>query len=101
MENYFPRGDVNLDLLTEVNIRPRLNFTEGTIIFYCSPNKRTVNFCFIHPIHRFLKSILSCKIWKVGYQVPDLAAVTASLRAREIVRTNTHGLVSKYEHCQK
>ena len=28
----------------------RLNFTEGTIIFYDSPNKRAVNICFIHHI---------------------------------------------------
>ena len=32
-----------------VNSKRRLNFTEGTIIFYYSPNKRAVNICFIHP----------------------------------------------------
>ena len=37
----------------EVNSRPRLSFNKGTIIFYHSPNKRVVNICFIHPIHRF------------------------------------------------
>ena len=39
--------------------------------------------------------------WKVGYRVPNSAAETASLRVREIVKNNTHGLVSKHEHCQK
>ena len=72
----------------EVNSRPRLSFTEGTIIFYHSPNTRAVNICFIHP-----------GIWKVGYRVSNSAAVTASSRVREIVKTNTHRLVSKHEHC--
>ena len=56
-----PEVKFNLGLLftkarrAEVNSRQRLNFTEGTIIFYHSPNKRAVNICFIHPtgIHRF------------------------------------------------
>ena len=58
MENYCPEVKFNLCLLftearrAEVNSRQRLNFTEGTIIFYHSPNKRAVNICFIHPIHR-------------------------------------------------
>ena len=43
--------------MAEVNSRSRLNFTKGPIIFYHSPNKRAVNICFIHRIHRFLKSI--------------------------------------------
>ena len=43
-------------LFTEAgSSRPRLNFTEGTIIFYHSVNKKkTVNVCFILPIYRFL-----------------------------------------------
>ena len=43
-------------IVPEVNstCRQRLNFTKGTIIFYHFPNKRAVNICFIHPIHRFL-----------------------------------------------
>ena len=31
---------------------------------------------------------------------PNLAVVTASLIVREIVKINTHGLVSKHEHFQ-
>ena len=59
VENYCPEVKLNLCLLftedrrAEVNSRPMLSFTEGTIIFYHSPNKRAVNICFIHPIHRF------------------------------------------------
>ena len=57
VENYCPEAKFNIGLLftearAEVNSRPRLNFTEGTIIFYNSPNKVAVNICFIHPIHR-------------------------------------------------
>ena len=60
MENYCPEVKLNPGLLftkarrAEVNSRPGLSFTEGSIIFYHSPNKRTVNICFIHPIHRNL-----------------------------------------------
>ena len=49
MENYCPEVKFNLGLLftetrrAEVNSRPKLNFTEDTIIFYHSPNKRAVN----------------------------------------------------------
>ena len=46
--------------------------------------------------------VLFCiKIWKVGYRVPNSAAVTASSRVREIVKNNIHGLVSNHEHCRK
>ena len=60
VENYCSDVKFNLGLLftkarrAEVISRPRLNSTEGTIIFYHSPNKRAVNICFIHPIHKFL-----------------------------------------------
>ena len=44
-----PEVKFNLGLIftdgAEVNSRPRLNFTEGTIIFYHSPNKTAVNIC--------------------------------------------------------
>ena len=59
VENYRPEVKFNLSLLftevrrAEVNSRLRLNFTEGAITFYHSPNKRAVNICFIHLIHRF------------------------------------------------
>ena len=59
MENYCPEVKVNIGLLftearrAEVNSRPRLNFTEGTIIFFNSPNKIAVNICFIHPFIDF------------------------------------------------
>ena len=56
VENYCPRGEIQPCLLfTEArSLVERLNFTEGTIIFYHSPNlKKTVDaVCFIHPIHR-------------------------------------------------
>ena len=55
VENYCPEVKLNLGLLAEVNSRPMLSFTEGTIILYHSPNKRAVNICFIHPIHRFFR----------------------------------------------
>ena len=45
----------------EVNSRQRLNFTEGTIIFYHFPSKRAVNICFIHPIHRFFSPYRTVK----------------------------------------
>ena len=44
--------------------KPRLNFTEGTTIFYHSLNKRAVNICFIHPIHRFFSSYQIAKSGK-------------------------------------
>ena len=87
MENYCP----------EVNSRPRLNFTKGAIISYHSPNKRAVTICFIHPTHRFL-IIPNRQIWKGGYRVQNSAVVTTSSRVREIVKTNTYGLVSRREH---
>ena len=107
MENYCPEVKLNLGLLfteahsAKVNSRPSLSFTEGTIIFYHSPNKRAVNICFIHPIHRFFSPYQTVKIFKVGYRVPNSAAVTASSKVREMVKTNTHGSVSKHEHCRK
>ena len=67
VENYCPKVKLNLGLLftkarrAEVNSRPRLSFTEGTIIFYHSPNKRAVSFCFIHPIHRFFSPYQTVK----------------------------------------
>ena len=70
MENYCPEVKHNLGLLftearrAEVNSRPRLSFTEGTIIFYHSPNKRAVNICFIHPIHRFFSPYRTVKSGK-------------------------------------
>ena len=75
--------EFNLCLLfTEArNRRPRLNFTESAIIFYPSRNKRAVNISFIRHILRFLSSCNSF------------------LRFQKIVKTNTHGLVSKHEHC--
>ena len=55
-----PEVKFNLGLLytdacrAEVNYsRPRMNFTEGAILFYHSSNKRAVNICSIQPIHRF------------------------------------------------
>ena len=72
VENYCPEVKLNPGLLftearrAEVNSRPGLSFTEGTIIFYHSPNKRAVNICFIHPIHRFFSPYWTHKIWKVG-----------------------------------
>ena len=72
MENYCPEVKLNPGLLftearrAEVNSRPGLSFTEGTIIFYHSLNKRAVNICFIHPIHRFFSPYRARKIWKVG-----------------------------------
>ena len=98
-----PEVKFNLDLLftedgrAEGNSWPRLNFTEGAIIFYHSPDKRAVNFCFIHLIHRFFSPYQTVKI---GCRVPNSAAVTASLSVRKIVKNNTHGLVSKHEHCR-
>ena len=74
VENYCPEVKFNLSLLftearrAEVKSRPRLNFTEDTIIFYHSPNARAVNICFIH-----LMDFLA------GYRVPNSAGVTASL----------------------
>ena len=59
VENYCPEVKLNPGLLftevrrAEVNSRPGLSFTEGTIIFYHFPNKKAVYICFIHPIHRF------------------------------------------------
>ena len=103
VENYFSRGEFNLGLLStevrkaEVNSRPRLNFTEGTMIFYHSTNKGAVNICFIHPDF----SVPNRKIWKVGYRVPNSVVVTASSRVREIVKNNTHGLFSKHERYRK
>ena len=71
MENYCPEvNQLNLCLLftearrTEVNSRPRLSFTKGTIMFYHSPNKRAVNICFIHPIHRFFSLYRTVKSGK-------------------------------------
>ena len=101
-----PKMKFNLGwLFTEAgsSSRPRLNFTEGrpTIIFYHSVHKKAVNVCFILPIHRFFKSVPNRTIWKVGYRVPNSAAVAVSSRVREIVKKNTHGLVSKHEPCQK
>ena len=68
MENYCPGGEIQpLPILfteahrAEVNSRQRLNFTEGTITFYHSLNKRAVNICFIHPIHRFFSSYRTVK----------------------------------------
>ena len=78
-------------LRAEVNSRPRLNFIEGALIFYHSPNKRSVDICFTHPIHILFSLYRAIK-------VQNLAAVTASLRVREIVKDNTYGLVSKHEH---
>ena len=94
MENYCPRGEIQPwpTIHRGPNSRPRLNFTEGPIIFYHSPNKRAVNICFIHPIHRFLSPYRTVK-------VQNSAVVTASLIVREIVKINTHGLVSKHEYC--
>ena len=49
VENYCPEVKLNPGLLftevrrVKVNSRPGLSFTEGTIIFYHSPNKRAVN----------------------------------------------------------
>ena len=87
VENYCPKGKFNLSLLrSSVNSRQSLNFTKGAIIFYHSPNKRTVNICFIHPIHRFCSPYRTVK-------VQNSATVTASPGVKEIVRTNTHGLV--------
>ena len=80
VENYCP----------EVNSRLRLNFTEGAIISYHFPDKRAVNICFIHPFIDFLVRTKPGKM-KKGYRVQNLAAVTAFLRFREIVKTNTHG----------
>ena len=51
-------------IVPEVNSRQRLNFTEGTIIVYHSPNKRAVNICFIHPIHRFCSPYRTVKYGK-------------------------------------
>ena len=48
MENYCPGGEV------QPWPRPCLNFNEGSIIFYHSPNKKAVNSCFIHLIRRLL-----------------------------------------------
>ena len=100
MKNYCPEVKLNLGLLFtkacrfKVNSTPRLSFTEGTMILYHSPNKRAVNICFIHPIHRFFSLYRTVKS-------PNLAAVTASSRVREIIKTNTHWLVSKHEHYRK
>ena len=92
MENYCPRGEIQpWSIFTEarradVNSRLRFNFTEGTIIFYHSPNHRAVNICFKHPIHRCIGPYRTVKSRTVGYRVPNSAAVTASSRVREIVR---------------
>ena len=86
IENYCPEVKFNLGLLFTEARRPRLNFTEGAIIFYHSPTKRAVNICFMHPIHIFFSPYRTVKSGKVGYRVPNLAAVTASLRIREIVK---------------
>ena len=37
---------------------------------------------------------------RIGIKVPNSAAVTVSPRVGEILKTNTHGLVSLHEHCQ-
>ena len=60
MENYCPEVKLNLGLLftearrAEVNSRPRLSFTEGTIIFYYSPNKEQSIFVLCTPFIDFL-----------------------------------------------
>ena len=82
------------------NYCPEVKFTKGAVIFYHSPNIRAVNICFIHPIYRIFSPLPNCKMWKVGYQVPNSIAVAASLKVREMVNTYTHGLVSKHEHGQ-
>ena len=70
MENYCPKVKFNLDLLftearrTEVNCRPRLNFIKGTIIFHHSPNRRTVNICFIRLTDRFFSLYRTVKFGK-------------------------------------
>ena len=70
MENNCPEVKLNLGLLfteacrAKVNSRPRLSFTEGTKIFYHSVNKRAVNICFIHPIHRFFSPYRTVKFSK-------------------------------------
>ena len=72
VENNCPEVKLNPGLLftearrAEVNNRPGLSFTEGTIIFYHSPNKRAVIFLFYTPIHRFFSPYRIRKIWEVG-----------------------------------
>ena len=61
-------------LLAKVNSRPRLNFTEGTIIFYHSPNKKAVSICFIHHIHRFFSPYRTLKSgrYAIEFQIRQL-----------------------------
>ena len=102
VENYCPRGEIQpLPILftearrAEVNSRQRLNFTEGTITFYHSPNKRAVNICFKHPIHRFFSSYRTVKsaTLAIEFQIRQLWQLLRE--SGKIVKTNTHGLVSK------
>ena len=75
-----PEVKFNLSLLftearkAEVNSRSRLNFTEGTIILYHSPNKREVNICFIPLIHRFFSPYRTVKSGKqaIEFQIRQL-----------------------------
>ena len=81
----------------EVKLNPGLLFTGARN----SPKKGQSIFVLYTPFIDIFSPYRTRKIWKVGYRVPNSAAVTASSRVREIVKTNTHGLVSKHEHCRK
>ena len=55
MENYCPEVKLNPGLLftearrAEANSRPGLSFTEGKVIFYHSPNKKSSQYLFYTP----------------------------------------------------
>ena len=85
VDNYCHPGEIqplpaiHLGPRASVNSRLGVNYTEGAIIFYHSPNKIAVNICFI-PIHRYHRF---CGPYRTG-KVKNAAAVTASPRVREI-----------------
>ena len=100
MENYCPRGEIqpwpNISEArrAKVNRRPRLNFTEGTIIFYHSLKKERSIFALYTPFIDFFSTYRTVKsAGKSGKQaiefpgrVPNSAAVPASSRVGEIVK---------------
>ena len=60
MEKYCPRGEIQP---WPTNGKPRLNFTEGAILFTISRIKEKSIFVLYTPI----QFVPNCKIWKVGH----------------------------------
>ena len=78
VENYCPEVKLNPEaglLFTEarraeVNSRPGLSFTEGTIIFYHSPNKKSSQYLFHTPL--FIDFLVRTEPVKSGKQAREL-----------------------------